>query len=180
MKTPLTTILRSLFLALGLLAFGFSPARADQPERLAVITDTPAGRVLKSETSQFVEILRRILPDFEVETLTADTPIDWDRFDRAVVFQGDLFRQDAVAEEGALFEEPFTSALKQWLEADPKHGALLVGGAAALAETLGYGPVERSLIGGNNDRENAGVIPVRPDAPLFEGLRTDRGTIWLT
>ena len=179
-KTPLTTILRSLFLVLGLSAFGFSPAEADQPERLAVITDTPAGRVLKSETSQFVEILRRILPDFEVETLTADTPIDWNQFDRAVVFQGDLFRQDAVAEEGALFEGSFTEALKQWLEADPKHGALLVGGAAALAENLGYGPVERSLIGGNNDRENAGVIPVRPDAPLFEGLRTDRGTIWLT
>lgn len=180
MKTTPVTGLRFVFLTLGLLVLTLSLGTAEETKRLALITDTPAGRVLKNEASQFSDIIRRILPEFELEHLTADTPIDWDRFDQAIVFQGDLFQLDTVAEEGPLFEETFTAPLKEWLESSTRHGALLIGGAAALAEQLGYGPVERSLITDNNDREHGGVIPTRPDAPLFEGLPIDRGTLWLT
>lgn len=149
-----------------------------EPRSVGVLVDSPAGRVPKTETSTFCEIVERLdhsTDAWRCEIRTADALGPLDSFETLLIYQGDEF-----IETTPLFSEETLKTLKNWLDGDPNRGIVLVGGAAALFDKLGFGPTTRNAVTSDNDREQSGSIPVHPAAAIFAGTVLDRETVWFT
>lgn len=158
--------------AAALLAFG--TLSAQEPRAVGVILDSPCGAVPLVETRTFLETLRR-LDGCSFEVRHSDALGDLEPFETLLIYQGDSF-----VETTPLFADETVAALKAWLDKEPRRGVVLLGGAAALLDRLGFGPVTKTAITFGNDREQSGTVPVNQDAAIFSGVPIDRETVWMT
>lgn len=165
-------------LFLGLFGFIAIFPLVAAPQRVAVVVDSPKAQVMATETRTFCEIIERLdlsAADMEFAIRTPDDFSDFDAFDTLLIYQGDEF-----IETTPLFGEAFQSAVHAWSAADSKHGIVLVGGAAALLDRFGFGPVAKTAITFGNDREQSGTMPVNSNSALWSGTQIDRETVWMT
>ncbi len=175
----------SLLLIAPLATFADSPA---SERRVALILDQPPVVPMQIESDFVAEIASDL--DAADETLaitvlnvSADSgvvsrsgePVDLAAFDVVWLHQG-----DAISVETALFAEPVVSALRSFVEGAPERGVFLTGGAAALLDPLGFGPIKTAPVTFGDDRAQAGMVPVNPSAAFFADVEPDRGTCWIT
>lgn len=163
---------------------------ADSPaseRRVALILDQPPIVPAQIESDFVAEIasdLDAADPTFSLTVLNvADSgvvsrsgaPVDLAAFDVVWAHQG-----DAISASSTLFSPPVVSALRSFVESAPERGVFLTGGAAALLEPLGFGPIKTAPVTFGDDRAQAGLVPVNPNAAFFADVEPDRGTCWIT
>ena len=159
-----------------------------EPREIGLIVDQPPGAVFQIESGLTAEIAERIdsaADDFSITLLAPGEKgsffakngeaVPLTRFEKLWIFQGDGF-----LETTPLFAEENLAALRDWLGGGENRGVLLFGGAVALFDRLGYGPLEKKLMTFGNDREESGTIPIQPASKIFDGCAIDRETVWMT
>ena len=183
---------RTVFAVLSLLLIAPVCATfADSPtpeRRVALVLDQPPVVPMQLESDFVAEIASDLdaadaTLAITVLNVSADAgvvarsgePVDLAAFDVVWLHQG-----DAISVETALFAEPVVSALRSFVESAPERGLFLTGGAAALLDPLGFGPIKTAPVTFGDDRAQAGLVPVNPDAAFFADVEPDRGTCWIT
>lgn len=172
--------------------FTFS-AKASEPRRIGVLLDELPNAPMRVEADEFAEIVANIVaeqnaaqPDScacELLVPTAsgvatreNAPADLHAYDAIVVYQG-----DEIVQTTSLFSDAVVKQLAEFCESSPERGVVLAGGAAALLESLGYGTEQKlAPMTFGEDRAQSGVIPLDPNAKLFDGVDLDRGVVWIT
>ncbi len=160
-------------------------AAGEKPYEVGLVIDQPPIVVMKVESDIMAEIVRRIdtaCQDFCVTILhpTADGtfvdrnghPKSLKDFRVLLLFQG-----DGISKNAPLFTAETIEQLKAFI-AVPGKGIVLTGGACALPESLGFGPVDAKRITIDDDIQQSGMVPVQPKARLFSGTTIDRQTVW--
>lgn len=173
-------------LSLLLIFMGNLQAKADECS-IALLLDQPPKAVLEVEASLMADTIARldrtandlkftiIHPDAEGRFLKRDgSPVTLDNFEKILIFQGDIPRADS-----ALFSEKIIDQLKAFSLKAHK-GIVLTGGACALFDKLGFGPIDFKRINFGDDRAQVGIVPIRSDCDLFAHTTIDRQTIWMS
>lgn len=183
----LSTFLPSLLLILFLQTISGSLQAETGECSIALLLDQPPKVVLEAEASLMADTIARldrtatdlqftiIHPDAEGRFLKRDgSPVTLDKFQKILIFQGDTPKKDTD-----LFNAKIMEQLKAF-SLQPQKGIVLTGGACALFDKLGFGPIEFKRINFGDDRAQVGIVPVRPDCDLFAHTTNDRQTIWMS
>ncbi len=175
---------------LFVLCFFFaSLVQALEPRKIGLILDEPAVVPMRVEADIVAQITQEIVADSSIRyELTLLVPgetgivarsnekVQLDAFDVVAIYQGDV-----ISQETDLFSAPVVDELNAYLLSNPEHGVVLLGGAAALFERLGFGKNLRTpCLTFGEDRAQAGLIPINQDAVAFDGVEFDRGVAWIT
>ncbi|MBP5620865.1 MAG: hypothetical protein J6X44_02490, partial [Thermoguttaceae bacterium] len=185
----LTTALLAAFLS-TFAAF----AQSAEPRYVGLLLDEPAVAPMRVESDILAEITQRIVADFNkanADSLyalqllaTSDAGIvdrtgarsNMNDFETLLVYQGDV-----IAQNTALFNEKVVADLTEYLNSDPEHSVVFLGGSVALFEKLGFGAnLKTTALTFGEDRAQNGVIPTNPNAKIFDGVDLDRGIAWIT
>ncbi|MBR5757630.1 MAG: SUMF1/EgtB/PvdO family nonheme iron enzyme [Thermoguttaceae bacterium] len=185
--------LSSALLAAFLWAFA-TFAQSAEPRYIGLLLDEPAVAPPRVESDILAEITRGIVADFNKANAdglfalrllaTSDGGIvdrmgarpDMNNFESLLVYQGDV-----IAQNTALFNEKVVGDLTEYLNSDPRHSVVLLGGAAALFEKLGFGAnLKTTALTFGEDRAQNGIIPTNSGSKIFDGVDLDRGIAWIT
>ena len=148
-------------------------AQSAEPRYIGLLLDEPAVAPPRVESDILAEITRGIVADFNKANAdglfalrllaTSDGGIvdrmgarpDMNNFEILLVYQG-----DAIAQNTALFNEKVVGDLTEYLNSDPRRSVVLLGGAAALFEKLGFGAnLKTTALTFGEDRAQNGIIP---------------------
>lgn len=167
----------------GAAALGFA-----REKRVGLLLDQPPGQIMQTASDSLAEIAEKLdaaNDDFSIEIIcpvgdgtfrTRDgEPTALENFDVLWISQ-----EDEIGTGTALFSEESQIALKAYFDGDARRAVLLTGAAAPLLETFDFGPVQTTAKTFGQDRDQAGVLPIRADAPIFENADFDRGVVWLS
>ncbi|MDO4586297.1 MAG: SUMF1/EgtB/PvdO family nonheme iron enzyme [Planctomycetia bacterium] len=156
-------------------------------KQIGLILDQPAKVVMLTESDIVAEIateLDRQNDSFAITILNPSEkgfvlrngePVSLDSFDLLWIHQG-----DEIVQNSPLFCEKSRLDLQKFNESRSNRGILLSGGSVALMDSLGYGPIQTAPVTFGEDRAQAGLIPVQPQASSFQNVQEDRGTLWIT
>ncbi|MBR5626358.1 MAG: SUMF1/EgtB/PvdO family nonheme iron enzyme [Thermoguttaceae bacterium] len=180
-------ILRSILFFLCVYGLAQSSACLAQSQNVGFLIDQPPQVVMFPQSDRIAELAQQIDRQNDSLTITLlnptengivardGSPVSLDGFDQLWIHQ-----DDAIVQDSPLFSEAVQTELRQFLNDAPEHGVLLSGGAVALLDSLGFGPVQTAPVTFGEDREQSGLIPIQPAAAVFNGVQEDRGTLWIT
>ncbi len=182
------TSIKQIVGAFALILATLTPClNASDQRRVGLIFDEIPVAPMRVESDIIAELAEEIAAELDI-SLTLLAPIesgivdrsgakvDLDAFDALWIFQGDV-----IVQNSALFNENVKAALNGFTNGKSERGVLLTGGAVALLNSLGYeGNFRIDALTFGEDRNQAGVVPINPDARVFSGLSSDRGIDWIT
>ncbi len=147
---------------------------------VAVLLDERPGVVMSVESQLVADIAQRTVGATLVQPVGDGTFVDrkgnffsLDGFAALWIHHGEPLAADSPLRNPATVEK-----IRQHVASG--HGVLLSGSATLLLEPLQLDKPQAKPIGFGDDRQQFGLVPVKPTSPIFNGLDEDRGVLWLT
>ncbi|MDO4558939.1 MAG: hypothetical protein Q4C47_08235, partial [Planctomycetia bacterium] len=173
------------FSGVGTFAMEMESVAWNEPDAKAValVVDSPPGKLRLPETDTLCETARRIVPGIPV--LVPDSNGNfYDENGRNVTIDARrvlwFYQGDTILSEGAFFSVPMRERLRQFVSEGG--GLLLSGGAAAMMEPVTGVPTSITPMTFGHDRAQAGLEPLETTVvhPLFHEMTCELRTSYPT